>query len=290
MMNKITRNFLNLIIPNKNTRIKIRDFLYKNKLIKKPEMKLGISYSVWDGEELLEASLKSVRKNCDYINIVWQKYSWYGEPCSENLEKFLNTLKEKGLVDEIILFEPDLQKTSNLNELNKRNLGLKYVKKAKCTHFLTMDTDEFYKNDEFLNAKNYILKYGITHSICRITTYTRINYREVEPAEYFVPFIHKINRFSKLKMNACSPVPWLADATRQLPVNIFSNICTLHNISMHHYVGVRKNIGKKYKNSSANWSDEQQINTINYFNQNAELMAQNNHWIKVENIFNINID
>ena len=89
MMNKITRNFLNLIIPNKNTRIKIRDFLYKNKLIKKPEMKLGISYSVWDGEELLEASLKSVRKNCDYINIVWQKYSWYGEPCSENLEKFL---------------------------------------------------------------------------------------------------------------------------------------------------------------------------------------------------------
>ena len=152
-----------------------------------------------------------------------------------------------------------------------------------------MDTDEFYKKDEFANAKNYILKYGITHSICRITTYPQLYCREVEPAQYFVPFIHKINKFSKLKMNACSPTPWLADATRQLPINIFSAICTLHNISMHHYVGVRKNLEKKYQNSSANWSDEQQNSVINYYNQNAELMMQNGHWLKVENIFNINI-
>ena len=47
--------------------------------------KLGISYSVWDGEELLEASIKSVRENADYINVVWQKKSWYGIDCDENL-------------------------------------------------------------------------------------------------------------------------------------------------------------------------------------------------------------
>lgn len=64
--------------------------------------KLGISYSVWDGEELLEASIKSVRENADYINVVWQKKSWHGIDCDENLEILLMQLKEKGLIDEII--------------------------------------------------------------------------------------------------------------------------------------------------------------------------------------------
>ena len=40
--------------------------------------KLGISYSVWDGEELLEQSIKQIRPVADYINVVWQKLSWYG--------------------------------------------------------------------------------------------------------------------------------------------------------------------------------------------------------------------
>ena len=47
--------------------------------------KLGISYSVWDGEELLEASIKSVRENADYINVVWQRKSWHGADCNLSL-------------------------------------------------------------------------------------------------------------------------------------------------------------------------------------------------------------
>ena len=30
-------------------------------------MKLGVSYNIFDGEELLENSIKSIRKNVDYI-------------------------------------------------------------------------------------------------------------------------------------------------------------------------------------------------------------------------------
>ena len=42
-------------------------------------MKVGISYNLFDGEELLEASIKSVRDNVDYISIVYQTESNFGK-------------------------------------------------------------------------------------------------------------------------------------------------------------------------------------------------------------------
>ena len=38
--------------------------------------KLGVSYNLFNGEELLEASIKSIRQNVDYINVIYQEYSW----------------------------------------------------------------------------------------------------------------------------------------------------------------------------------------------------------------------
>lgn len=35
--------------------------------------KLGITYSLFDGEELLKYSIKQIRKSADYINVVYQK-------------------------------------------------------------------------------------------------------------------------------------------------------------------------------------------------------------------------
>ena len=55
-------------------------------------MKLGISYNLFDGEELLEYSINSVRDSCDHINVVYQKISNWGEPCSKDLEDILHDL------------------------------------------------------------------------------------------------------------------------------------------------------------------------------------------------------
>ena len=38
-------------------------------------MKIGVSYNLFDGEELLESSIKSIRKNVDYISVVYQTIS-----------------------------------------------------------------------------------------------------------------------------------------------------------------------------------------------------------------------
>lgn len=252
-------------------------------------MKLGVSYSVWDGEELLEASIKSIRSQCDYINVVWQKISWFGEPCNEGLEALLIDLKDRGLIDEIIFFEPDLDIQANVNEINKRNLGLEFVKKAGCTHFLTMDADEFYKEEEFFQAKDLILRYQITHTICNIYNYEHINLRNSAPERYFVPFINKIDKNSKLVMNSCSPVPWYADPIRQIPMDKYSIPCALSCIVMHHYSAVRKDLKKKYRNSSANLNQEKQIEFLEQSNQYIQDKIAKGKAVPAENIFNINI-
>lgn len=69
-------------------------------------MILGAAYNVFDGEELLEASIRSIRTSVDYIVIVYQTTSNFGEKCSHNLVQILESLKEKGLVDDIVHYEP----------------------------------------------------------------------------------------------------------------------------------------------------------------------------------------
>ena len=69
-------------------------------------MKLGISYNLFDGEELLEYSINSVRDSCDHINVVYQKISNWGEPCSKDLEDILHDLLRKKLIDKIYCYSP----------------------------------------------------------------------------------------------------------------------------------------------------------------------------------------
>ena len=67
--------------------------------------KLGVSYNLFCGEELLRSSIMSIRNQVDYINVVWQEYSWTGERADEKLLVLLNELIAEGLIQKIIKFE-----------------------------------------------------------------------------------------------------------------------------------------------------------------------------------------
>ena len=60
-------------------------------------MKLGISYNVFDSEELLEGSINQIKKLASFISVVYQKKSNYGNDCSDNLENVLFDLKDRDL-------------------------------------------------------------------------------------------------------------------------------------------------------------------------------------------------
>jgi hypothetical protein len=54
---------------------------------------LGVSYNVFDGEELLRAAVTNVREcGADYVNVVWQRFSYFGERASDHLEDLLGDL------------------------------------------------------------------------------------------------------------------------------------------------------------------------------------------------------
>ena len=124
--------------------------------------KWGVSYSVFDGHELLEKSILSIRESVDYINVVYQTTSWYGNKCDDDLLPALQRLKDAGLIDELIeytyIHKDGRSGHAPKYEKQKRSLGLNAAKKAGCTYFMTMDCDEFYFKDELENAKKYILE------------------------------------------------------------------------------------------------------------------------------------
>lgn len=124
-----------------------------------------MSYNVFDGLELLEASIKSIHNNVDYVNVVYQNISNFGEK-TENSLPLLESLKNKGLIDNIIYYETDFALTPQQNETRKRNIGLKDCIKNNCTYFLNMDTDEFYTNEQFKKAKEFIYYNNIFFCLC----------------------------------------------------------------------------------------------------------------------------
>lgn len=218
--------------------------------------KLGVSYNVFDGVELLESSILSIRKNVDYINVVFQKVSNYGEMAEDNSIKILNRLKSLKLIDNFILYHPDLDAPSSLNELKKRELGLKDCLNHKCTYFLNMDTDEYYLEDQFFKAKRFIFENNISCSACPMYYYIKSpHYKFVEPRRStFVPFICKIDSRTKLKLAAKSFC--LVDPTRMVSFKGRVWIFAPNMIAMHHMAFVRKDLLKKFRNSSYNVNQE----------------------------------
>lgn len=89
-------------------------------------------------------SLKSIRENVEYITLVYQTISNRGNPISEAALDAIESARTGKLLDEVCLYEPDFRLSAKANETNKRSLGLELAKAKNCTHFFTMDSDEFY--------------------------------------------------------------------------------------------------------------------------------------------------
>lgn len=228
-------------------------------------MKLGIAYNLFDGEELLEYSIKSVRNNADFISVIYQEVSYHGVKCPDNILDLLLELKSKGLIDVIELFEPDISETSgenaSLNETRKRNMGLEISRKNNCTHHMSMDVDEFYTEDQFKYMKN-VIEDGEFHcaGIKHCQYYKDSIYILKNKEEEYITTIERITPETKYVYMAEYPVP--VDPTRKTN-NGKCRIFTRGEIEMHHMSFVRKDIKKKMSNSASrrHFTDEQ-INNV----------------------------
>lgn len=237
-------------------------------------MKLGVAYNVFDAEELLESSILSVRSAVDYVCVVYQTKSNFGEDCNPGLVQLLNNLQKKELIDEVKHYTPriftqqekealvspnaskkELSGSSEhigeqfFNELTKRELGRQMCQAVGCTHFMSMDTDEFYHTEQLQKVKELCERNDYDATACRM----RILFKE-PIYEYFpydnmnaVSLIYKITA-SSFKLAA--PYPVLLDPTRRIenPQRFF--LFDRSIIEMFHMSFVRIDIGKKLRNVS----------------------------------------
>lgn len=243
--------------------------------------KWGVSYSVFDGLELLEHSIESIRNSCNYINVVYSDISWYGNKTNEDILSILKDLQERNLIDEIIYYKPDLALLAVENERNKRNLGLRFAKKAKIDYFMTMDADEFYLQNEVEIAKRYILKNNITHSFCNIVNYSILPTHRFLRTPSFVQFFSKLKRNSILETN--KKIITIIDPTRQL--NHYwggAKYFFLPQVEMHHMTIIRKNLLVKFKNSTAR--DAYKIITESFYEYKKRALENT---MKSQDLFNL---
>jgi hypothetical protein len=212
-------------------------------------MKVGISYNLFDGEELLEASIKSVRDNVDYISIVYQTESNFGNPCSPDLIPLLEELKNKKLIDELYRYKPKTNQRGHYNEITKRNIGLSLSQGRGCTHHMAIDSDEFYTDSQFKYLKEVMDKEDYDACACQMVTYYKEPTYILDPKEsYYVSLLYKIKSGCQYIMNHDFPV--LVDPTRRMK-SAKCKIFTRKEIEMHHMSYVRKDISIKFQNSSA---------------------------------------
>jgi hypothetical protein len=224
-------------------------------------MKIGISYNLFDGEELLESSIKSIRNNVDFISVVYQTTSNFGNPCDEGLVPLLEKLKSDGLIDELFLYKPTLNRGGHYNELRKRNIGLSLSEGVGCTHHMSMDSDEYYIPSEFENLKKLMLEGDFDSSFCQMQTYYKSwEYSLDPPEDYYVSLIFKIKQDTSYVMGA--PAPVLVDPTRRIsPINK-PLILKREEVQMHHGSYIRDNIKTKLTNSSASVNFNKDIDMI----------------------------
>jgi hypothetical protein len=214
-------------------------------------MKFGICYNLFDGEELLEDSINSIRNCVDYISVIYQIKSNWGDDCSDDLIKILIDLKFRGLINDMIEYNVNAN-NPQINEINKRNLGILLSIQNGCTHHMSLDCDEFFLTTEFEN----LIKYHKDNP-------DKITYLPLVPYYKDTKYLVLSEKYDKLYISGFFPVkyvyilgydsPVLIDPTRRVNISNFNDAIVLNKefIKMHHLFYVRKNIYKKIYNSTS---------------------------------------
>ncbi len=234
-------------------------------------MKLGVSYSLFDGEELLEYSIKSIRNNVDFISVFYQELSYHGEPCAEGILEMLNDLKSRGLIDEIAMFTNDFSNDSpenpSFNQTRKRQEGLELSRKHGCTHHMTIDCDEFYTDEEFKYMKKVMEEGDFGSGACQHVQYYKDSIYILDPPEpEYVATIEKITpdtRYVYFIENTNIAI----DPCRKTSNGNY-RVFSRDEVQMHHMSFVRKNLRGKLENHTSKrfFTDEGVNKIVDHYN------------------------
>ncbi len=210
-------------------------------------MKLAACYTVYNGIELLEDAIESIKNNVDEIIICYQTISNRGEKNND----FLNWIKNNKDYN-YIEFKPDLNIFVKKNEASKHEMLRLTAKKLGCTHWFLSATDHLYKHNEVENVKKEVIKNKYKTTFTKMKTFFKENYYCLKPLEdYYMPFICDVN--IPIKYQGWSPVK--VDSAIKFDSHNNYKVFDKSEILMYHYSYVRYDIENKLINAAArsNW-------------------------------------
>lgn len=249
-------------------------------------MKLAAVFNIWaDCLDLLPYAIENIRPVVDEIIVV---YSWKSNR---------GNVMEYALPKDCTLIQCEPRTGSpHLNELAKRNAGLEAVKQGGFTHFIMMDSDEFYIQSEFQRVRNEIEQFNIAGTVCRTQSYFKNPTLTIGIDRPLAPFIQKVTpSLQYIFNNKYYPFAYDAggaaqiDCTRRL--NIRSGI-RMVDIIMHHMSWVRADVSLKMQNSSANFKQHRSdkvYEDLYYAIPGYFCKSYNKTLIECENLFNLPI-
>lgn len=207
-------------------------------------MKLAAVFIVWHDYDLLTHAVRNIRPLVEGVIVIASTKSNYGE-YSPIPEEFKN--------DELYVREPRFHIPMH-SETDKRNYGLQIAREKGYTHFLILDSDEFYEAEPFLKQKQrFLVEHNLKGLVCSCQTYFKKPYLTIGLDTTLVPFIHELQPGIRHEFNKLYPFAWdkqqiRIDPTRSL--SIHSGVQRT-DLIMHHLSWCRKDYALKIRNSTA---------------------------------------
>jgi hypothetical protein len=219
----------------------------------------------------------SVRSGgANFVTVVYQKLSNFGNPCGPFLEERLSSLFSRGLVDELVLYHPrtfSKEEKRNMvgsrctgadlggcpaeavddvffNELTKREIGRLRCARAGCELFMSMDSDECYLPHQLLAAKALVLEKRLEGAACYMRVFFKSPTCELLPLDAMnaVPAIYRVRERMHFRLGC--PYPVLLDPTRRLDNLRLFHVFPREQLEMFHYSFVRSDMKSKLANVS----------------------------------------
>jgi hypothetical protein len=220
-------------------------------------MKICAIISAWaDTKSLLSACIENIRPVVDHVIVVYSDNSNHF-----NFNDSITELVFSKLPCQWVKLEPEPGRSPHDNETRKRNFGLEMAKVQGFSHFIVMDADEFYMQDEFKAEKERVEKDNLNGIVCRLKVYIKSPILWCED-HTLVPSIHRlfknttVGNFKHYPFNIDEQGNSHIDPCRR--INCFDRI-QMSEMIMYHYSYVREDINLKIDNSSAKLSRSREV-------------------------------
>lgn len=213
-------------------------------------MKIAAIISSWaDTRCLLPFCIENIRPVVDSVIVIYSEYSNHF-----NHNDAITELVFSKLPCQWVKVEPERGRSPHDNETRKRNFGLSLAKEQGCTHFIILDADEFYIQEEFEQDKQRMVRENLNGLVSKIKTYVKSPCLQVDD-HTLVPSIQKLHRNTMI--GNWKQYPFTVDSEGHTHIDPTRRINTTFGVEMssfymHHFSYVRDNIDLKIDNSSAN--------------------------------------